>query len=180
MGQKQKILSGLLILLGIVIAYRMMNPFQQETVDRLTYGRATKVATTKAVGPGQPQAQLRLDLFQSPPQNNINVRRDLFQKPSPSVSSKDDEKKPETPKPRPKPKSEQQKVEEHFRRFKAFGSYRHGDKNYLFLQRGKQVLVVTRGDRIDGKYEIETVAEKSATISARNLPSPIKIDFDEL
>ena len=65
-------------------------------------------------------------------------------------------------------------------RFKTFGSFQHGQASYLFLERGKQVLVVTRGDRIDGKYEILEVTEKSVTISAPNLEEPLTIDFDEL
>ena len=43
MNQKQKILLGLLVTLAIALAYRLTNPFEQETVDRLTYTRATKV-----------------------------------------------------------------------------------------------------------------------------------------
>jgi hypothetical protein len=180
MGQKQKILIGLLALLAVAVAYRLMNPFEQASVDRLTYARATKVATTRAAGQAQPQAELRLDLFQSPPQINAKIERDLFQRPSEPISANDTKEKPAETKPPPRPKTDQQKIEEHFKRFKVFGSYRHGKKAYLFLQRGKQVLVVTQGDRIDGKYEIKEVAEKSATISAQNLPAPIKIHFDEL
>ena len=84
-----------------------------------------------------------------------------------------------TPAPKPRPQSDHEKIKEHFQQFKAFGSYQHGKKIYLFLERGKQVLVVSRGDRIDGKYEITEVTEKSATISAVGLSTPLKMDFDE-
>jgi len=180
MNQKQKILLGLLVILAIAIAYRMTNPFEQETVDRLTYARATKVTPAKAADASTLQTQVRLDLFQSPPQSNVTIQRDLFQPPSAAKPSGNDTMAPKAPAPKPRPKSDRERIQEHFQRFKAFGSYQHGKKIYLFLQRGKQVLVVSRGDRIDGKYEITEVAEKSATISAKGLSTPLKVTFDEL
>ena len=178
MNQKQKILLGLLVALAIALAYRLTNPFEQATVDRLTYARATKVAPAKVAGTYQ--AEVRLDLLKSPPQTKVTIQRDLFRPPSTPKPSSDGNIQPEAPAPKPRPKSDREKIEEHFRRFKAFGSYQHGGKIYLFLERGKQVLVVSRGDLIDGKYKITDVAEKSATISAEGLSEPLKINFDEL
>jgi len=180
MSQKQKILLGLLIILAIALAYRLTNPFEQATVDRLTYARATKVTPAIVAGTTQHQAEVRLDLLQSPPQNKVATQRDLFRPSLPPQSSDDGKLKPPALTPEPRSKSDREKIEEHFRRFKTFGSYQHGEKIYLFLERGKQVLVVSRGDLIDGKYKITEVAEKSATISAEGLSTPLKINFDEL
>ncbi len=180
MNQKEKILLGLLVTLAIALAYRLTNPFEQETVDRLTYARATKVASVKAPGAAPHQAQVRLDLFRSPPQSSVTIQRDLFRPPSASKPAGEENMKPKAPAPKPRPKSDRENIQEHFQRFKAFGSYQHGKKIYLFLERGKQVLVVSRGDRIDGKYEIIEVTEKSATISAEGLSTPLKVNFDEL
>jgi len=180
MSQKHKILLGLCVVFAIALAYRLMNPFEQETVERLTFARATRVGPPQASGFMQPHAELRLDLFRSPPESRVTIQRNLFQKPTTPKRASADKPKPRAQKPLPPPKSDRQKIEEHFRRFKAFGSYRHGRTAYLFLQRGKQVLVVTQGDRIDGKYIVKEVSEKSATITANNLPDPLKINFDEL
>ena len=65
MNQKQKILLGLLVTLAIALAYRLTNPFEQETVDRLTYTRATKVAPTRNTDAAPHQAEVRLDLLRS-------------------------------------------------------------------------------------------------------------------
>jgi hypothetical protein len=178
MNQKQKILIGLLVTLAIALAYRLTNPFEQETVDRLTYTRATKVAVTRNTDAAPHQAEVRLDLLRLPPQKTVSVQRDPFR--PPSVPKPAGEDKPASQAQKPQPKSDREKIIEHFQRFKTFGSYRHGDTIYLFLQRDKQVLVVSRGDRIDGRYDITDVAEKSATISAKGLSTPLKIDFDEL
>ena len=134
MNQKQKILLGLLVTLAIALAYRLTNPFEQETVDRLTYVRATKVASAKAADTSPHQTQVRLDLFQSPPQSNVTIQRDLFRPPNAAKPSNDDNIKPEAPAPKPRPKSDREKIQEHFQRFKAFGSYQHGKKIYLFLK----------------------------------------------
>lgn len=180
MSQKHKILIGLCAVLAIALAYRLMNPFEQETVERLTFARATRVAPSQTGSSMPPQAELRLDLFRSPPLRPVSIQRDLFQKPTIPKPASANKPKPQAKEPTPRPKSDRQKIEEHFRRFKTFGSYRHGRTIYLFLQRGKQVLVITRGDRIDGKYLVQEVSEKAATITAANLPGPVKINFDEL
>jgi Tfp pilus assembly protein PilP len=178
MNQKQKILLGLLVTLAIALAYRLTNPFEQGTVDRLTYTRATKVVAAKDADASPHQAEVRLDLLRSPPQKTVSIQRDPFRPPSVPKPAGEDKPAPQAPKPRSK--SEREKIEEDFRRFKTFGSYQHGEDFYLFLERGKQVLVVSRGDLIDGKYKITEVAEKSATISAKGLSAPLKINFDEL
>ena len=180
MNRKQKLLVGLIALLGLALAYRLTHPFDQETVDRLTYARATKVATAQADGDASTQGAVRLDLLQSPPEVGVVVQRDLFRLPTENRSVDTDEMQATAPEPEPPKKTERQMIEEYFERFKIFGSYRHGESIYLFLTRGKQVLVVTRGDRIDGKYGITDLDEKSATISAQGLSTPLKISFDEL
>ena len=178
MNRNKKILLGLLATLAIAIAYRLTNPFEQATTDRLTFGRATKVTSAKTAEESTAQIQIRLDLLQSPPQESVTVHRDLFRPPTVLKAAK--RENPKTPAPEPVPQSAREKIQEQFKRFKRFGSYQHGKKIYLFLERGKQVLIVTRGDRIDGKYEITDVTEKSVTIASRELSEPLEIHFDEL
>ena len=180
MDRKQKLLVGLIALLGLALAYRLTHPFDQGTVDRLTYARATKVAAAQAEGDASAQGVVRLDLLQSPPEVGVAVQRDLFRPPTENRSVDTDEMQATEPEPEPPPRTARQMIEEHFESFKIFGSYRRGETIYLFLVRGKQVLIVTRGDRIDGKYGITDLDEKSATISAQGLATPLKISFDEL
>jgi Tfp pilus assembly protein PilP len=180
MDRKQKLLVGLIALLGLALAYRLTHPFDQGTVDRLTYARATKVAAAQAEGDASAQGVVRLDLLQSPPEVGVAVQRDLFRPPTDKRSVDTDEMQATEPEPEPPPRTARQMIEEHFESFKIFGSYRRGENIYLFLVRGKQVLIVTRGDRIDGKYGITDLDEKSATITAQELATPLKISFDEL
>lgn len=178
MSRNQKILLGLLVILALALAYRLTNPFEQETVDRLTYARATKVIPAKTAA--ESRAEVRIDLLQSPPRSDVAIQRDVFRPPDAGRSKAKDDIQPPAAEPQAPPKTERQKIQEHFRQFKAFGSYRKGDDITIFLERGKQVLVVTRGDRIDGKYQVTDLAEKSITISAEGVSSPLQINFDEL
>jgi len=178
MPRKQKILLGLLVVLALALVYRLTSPYEQETVERLTYARATRVAPPKSAG-GAADV-VRLNLLQVPPRSKVDVQRDLFRPPPAAAASSTPATKPQAPVPPPPPKTERQKIQEHFQGFKTFGSYRHGKDVYLFLERGKQVLIVTRGDRIDGKYEITDLNEKSITITAKGLSQPLQIDFEEL
>jgi hypothetical protein len=176
MPRKQKILMGLLVTLALALAYRLTNPFEQETVQRLPYARATRVTPPKSASDSE--TKLRLGLLESPPKYNIALQRDLFRPPKAAATS-EKTVKPQASAPKPPPKTEREKIQDQFRRFIAFGSYRYGDEIYIFLERGKQVLIVTRGDRIDGQYTITDLTEKSITITAKGLSAPLKIDFNE-
>ena len=176
MPRKQKILLGLLVALALALVYRLTNPFEQETVDRLPYARATRVTPPQSASASG--TELHLALLESPPKHEITIQRDLFQPPKAAASSATTNT-PQPSAPMPPPKTERDLVQDYFRNFKAFGSYRYGDEIYIFLERGKQVLIVTRGDRIDGKYTITDLTEKSITVTAKGLSQPLKIDFDE-
>jgi hypothetical protein len=179
MNRNQKILLGLVVLLAVTLAYRLSNPFKQDTVDRLTYAPARTVASGKEQTEFQDEELISLALLRSPPRSEVTIRRNLFQPPAATKPPKANDRKSQQPAPPPRPQSPQEKVREHFSSFKTFGSFRHGLETYLFLERGKQVLVVTKGDRIDGRYTILDLTEKSVTISAAEMEAPLKIDFDE-
>lgn len=180
MKRNHKILLGLLAVLALTLIYRLTNPFEQGTVERLPHTPAKRVAATKADSAARIEARVRLDLLQSPPRQEVTIQRNLFE--PPPAAEPPDENGGETPPPTPEPRplSAREKIQAHFQRYKSFGIYRHGRETHLFLQRDKQVLVVTRGDRIDGKYEITDIAENSVTIKAQELPEPLKIDFEAL
>ena len=180
MNRNQKILAALVAILALTLAYRLTNPFQQETVERLTYAPARSVAPPKAESGMADQEGVRVDLLRSPPKPVVAIHRDPFQPPRAAEPASAEDQKPPQAAPPPKPKSAREKIREQLRRFKTFGSFQHGGETYLFLERGKQVLVVTRGDRIDGKYEILEVADKSVTLQAPNMEEPLTVDLDEL
>jgi hypothetical protein len=65
-------------------------------------------------------------------------------------------------------------------RFKVFGSFRQNDQASLFLQRGKQVLIVNVGDRIDGKFKIESIDGRTVVVAAPETDASFTFTFEEL
>ena len=50
----------------------------------------------------------------------------------------------------------------------------------LFLERGKQILVIRKGDRIYGKYIVKEITQKELTLTALNINEDIHIDLSGL
>ena len=53
-------------------------------------------------------------------------------------------------------------------------------KSVQYYRRGKEVLVVRKGDRIDGKYTVEDITDQTVTLKARQLDEPLYIVVGEL
>ena len=183
LGNQHKILIGLVLFLVVLLMYRVLNPYRQETVARLTYGRTTKItpsAPKTAYGRNaQRPTTVMTALFTNPPRVVAKTNRDPFRKaaqPAPVRASQ-----PVNPKPPPAAKpSALDQAKKRLGRFKVFGSFRQKERKSLFLQRGKQVLVITEGDRIDGKFKIESIDGNTAVVSTSDLDTPFEFEFEEL
>ncbi len=182
LDKKQKLLIGLTLLLVVMLTYRLMRPYRQQTVAKLTYGPTTRItpSTEKADGRSDSALPVKIstDLMASPLRLDPKVFRDPFQRPTPKVTGRSPE--PADPKPAPRVATSDERAREKLDRFKAFGSFRQGDRDALFLQRGKQVLVINVGDRIDGKFKIEAIDGRRVVVSAPDMPTSFQFEFEEL
>lgn len=181
LDKKLKILIGLALILVVMLTYRMANPFRQQTVSKLTYGRTNKIVSSPAKddqGKNQNQPTLiRADLMAPPPRLDSKVHRDPFRRPVPKTPARAPKPAEKRPQPLTTP---DEGAREKLQRFKVFGTFHQGDRVSLFLQRGKQVLVVNTGDRIDGKYKIEAIEGRRVVVSTPDLPSSFQFEFEEL
>ena len=182
LDKKQKLLIGLTLLLVAMLAYRLARPFEQQTVSKLTFGRTTKIISSSAKADSRSDstlsAKINTDLMAPPPRLDPSVLRDPFRRPTPKVTARSPE--PADRQPAPRIATPDERAREKLDRFKAFGSFRQGDRDALFLQRGKQVLVINVGDRIDGKFKIEAIDGRSVVVSAPDMPAPFQYEFEEL
>ncbi|MBL0714201.1 MAG: hypothetical protein JJV98_10915 [Desulfosarcina sp.] len=173
---KHKVLIGLVLFLAALMTYRIINPYRQQTVSKLTYGRTNIIAAVSSVDAERP-TKVMSALFAHPPQLDVKVGRDPFRRlPKPSAiqaSGLIDNKPP------PREVLPLDRMKEQLRRFKVFGSFRQGDRTSLFLQRGKQVLIVSKGDRIDGEFKIESLDGHSVVVSTRDT-EPFEFIFEEV
>lgn len=184
MDRSQKILLALGIIFLLTLAYRVLNPFRQPVVAQLTHTGKPAPAkdTPKAEGArraADPEtAVVNLAVFLQPPESQAAVYRDPFTPgtappivataPPATASALAPEEGPEA------------QLRRDLERFQVFGRLEQGGNTSLFLQRGKQVLVVRKGDRLEGRYVIEDLTENSITVSAEGLPAPVEVFLEDL
>lgn len=182
MDNPKKLLIVLTLILAVMLAYRVFNPLEQATVAKLTYGRTNKIASsaTNANGsPGTaPPTRAMAHLSAVPEPLGDEVYRDPFRRP---VGKDSNVARPApTPPPAPRIATPDERAREQLGRFKTFGTFRQNGRESLFLQRGKQILVVNVGARIDGQYEIQAINGPTVVIMAPGLPQPFEFKFDEI
>jgi hypothetical protein len=190
MDNKKKLLTVLLFVLAALVVYRLMNPFRQERVAQLTHtgksaGESRKVSTQSSPAAQLKDADFLLALLQRPPQHSGRVLTPGFwgpgDRPLPGASTP-----PETA-----PDSDAAtaslapldpvlQVKQELSQFRIFGFFKSRGELALFMERGKEILVVRKGDRIDGVYRVEEITPQVLTIRAENIDEAVHIDLGEL
>ncbi|MBW2741054.1 MAG: hypothetical protein JRE64_19920 [Deltaproteobacteria bacterium] len=185
MDRKKKILAILAVIFVISLVYRIMNPFKQEKVTVLKYTGSHGQKTTPKPIPTKAKKKsfssyVMLDLFTNPPEHSDKVIKNIFFKKKPAkkktlIDSKYNMKTNVLTVEDPV-----EKIKKELSKFRIFGSHESGDGIVLFLERGKQIIVIRKGDRIDGKYLVEKITKQLVTISADNIDEKLHIDLGEL
>jgi hypothetical protein len=189
MDNKKKLLTVLLFVLAALLVYRLMNPFRQQRVDQLTY-------TGKSAGESRPvdsqnspmglpqEADFLLGLLQTPPERSGRVTNPGFW--GPGDRPLQDESPPGT-----EPDSDAGadsanatldptlQVKQDLSQFRIFGFFKSRGELALFMERGKEILVVRKGDRIDGVYLVADITPQVLTIRAENIDEAVHIDLGE-
>ncbi len=179
-------------LLIISIMYRVLNPFEQQTVDQLTYnGTKTdkiKIQTKKNIthekqSPSQDlvfkflnkskiSATVYNDLFRiyyPPEKSDKNHQIDVLSKRDIQEGQKSDSVKT----------NPVQQIRDYLCSYKIYGTYKSEDIKAVFLSKNKLVLVAKTGDRLDGKYLIDDIQENYIKIRALDLNETIHLDMRE-
>ncbi|MBN1106850.1 MAG: hypothetical protein JXL84_25835 [Deltaproteobacteria bacterium] len=186
-GRKKTLLAVLLCLFAVSLTYRILNPYKQERVTRLTYtGRDGEPSRARAAGPKAGEAvvsrEVMMDLFLNPPPHSGKVRNNIFFRSKEIVTqakaAPSAEAKVIAPVGKQAPVIDKRlQVQEELSHFKSFGFMQQGKQKILFLERGKDILVIREGDRIAGKYLVKGITEKVLTIRAENIDEDIRIDL---
>ena len=190
MDRKKKILLVLFALLIVSVVYRYRHPFEQQRVRRLKYApgktssvsRRGKKARLTRHGNNKYATLSNLNLFLRPPRHSAAVIRNLF------FNSQPIEKKTVPPvRPAPSTMPQQamktqdplQQAMEELSRFRVFGSFENNGKIVLFIERGRDILVVRKGDWIDGRFQVKEIKPDSITIWARDIGKTINVALDQ-
>lgn len=192
MDRKKIILVVLVAIFIISLVYRIMHPFKQESVTELTYvGKRVVVKSIK--GPSDLSSErassgetnVLLGLFLNPPKHEAKVIKNVFEATTAkkAISPADTARQQDQQKAAPvtaKKESPLESAQQDLSRFNVFGMFERKDEKIVFLERGKEVLVVRKGDRIDGKYLVENITDKRVTLKVRQVNEPVYIMVGEL
>jgi len=189
--RKKIILFLLLTLLAGSIIYRVQHPFEQKRVSRLNYGnsKASPLARADQTPRGKDGRRVSggaslsdIKLFLDPVKHSGVVIRDPF-------FEKEIQVKHAAPSPVPTPTSSTQwpkpvedpvqKVKRELSQFRVFGSFESNGETVLFMERGRDILVVRKGDWIDGRFQLKDISSHSISIWASEIGEDVHIALDE-
>jgi hypothetical protein len=185
--KKKTLLFVLMVIFAASLVYRLQHPYRQKKVTRLTYSGSRKRVIVKKQRPKEGELQkapgIMLALYSKPPEHHGEVIHNPFFKPREEKMSDSSppgvrNSHPENPV-KPPDEDPRARVERELSRFRVFGSYKGEGKSMIFLQRGKDVLVVQAGDVIDGKYLIKHIEGNSLDLWAEEIQQDIHIDLSD-
>jgi hypothetical protein len=187
MDRNKKILYTLVIVLGLTLAYRVFYPFQQEEVATLKYRDGAQGLTSHKIpqngGNPHPTPVVKLSLLENPAQRSRDVIRNPFFEEKPLESVKNPEPIPEPKEPEPvKPAAPDpmETVNRDLGQMKVFGYYEGLGDTKLFVERGREILVISKGDKIDGKYLVKEIGNTWVTLSAEHIGQDVHIDLSSM
>ncbi|MFH2066783.1 MAG: hypothetical protein ABIK15_16410 [Pseudomonadota bacterium] len=193
MDKKKAILIALAALFVMTLVYRIMNPYRQKTVSSLTYTSGNlRTAGNKPVnGPDMStdiHAVVMLDRLMNPEQQTVRVFRNIFDKKAPAgdarpsipadtVPSRETPESVNTPIPK---EPEQDRMIKDLSQLAVFGASESNGRKLIFLERGKDILIVRKGDIIDGQYRVENISDRSITFRSEIQGQSVTMDISDL
>lgn len=187
MDRKKIILASLLIIFAIFFVYRLTHPFKQEKLDQLTYTNedrrrkvTVKIDTLPETNYKPSNFHTIFSKFLNPPALSGDVVKNPFyqKKELPEIEKKNDMEEIDKEEPAGM-KDPLVQVNKELSQFKVLGSFESEGEKAIFLGRGREMMVVRVGDRIDGKYLIQNISDASVTLKAENINETVHIDMSE-
>ncbi len=181
MDRNKIILAGLSVIFMLTLTYRLLNPFEQTTVAQLTNKGQRASQPTSETAPSSTDASDRIRLaadsyLKAQPVTAEDIQRDPFDTPEVAAAPAPAPEEPIEP----ESEGPEDAARNALETFKVFGSFSRGDENVLFLERKKQIILIRKGDLIDGIYRVDDFSEDSLTVTAETLASPVQIRLEDI
>ncbi len=182
MDKRKKILLVLLVVFLIILIFRIMNPYTQKRVSKLTNTGKRKQAALKTVytsGKEEPVeiSSVMLNLLSNPPRHSGTMHKNIFFKENHNM---DTVFKPiESDAVLASVKDPARQIKEELSQLRVFGFYKEEKELALFFEKGNNIMIVRKGDRIDGKYFVENITKDSIFLRAENIDEAIHIDLEK-
>jgi len=186
--KKKTLLTVCICLLAISVLYRLTHIYQQPRMTALIYtGEKTAAGSSKIVKKVIPSnaetSMINLNLFINPRSHSRDIKRNIFsehtaaaeqEKPA-GGDQKSTTQEGETPTPNP-----EDQIKDDLSTFKSFGYAERGGEKILFIEKGKQIMLIRKGDRIEGKYIVKDLNQKELTLLVIANNEVVHIDLSQL
>jgi hypothetical protein len=188
-NNKKRILALLIFLLAVSLVWRVTHPYKQPKVDALKYSggeteKPDKKASRKEPGASSvEESLLKLDMFLNPPAHSREQRRDLFSEQEGMDDSgvlSGETMIDKASGDNTTAAGSESRVEDELSTFRSFGYMERGGERILFLEKGKQIMLVRKGDRIEGKYLVKEITKNELTLTVIPGNESIHIDLSGL
>jgi hypothetical protein len=174
MNRQKMFLALLLVAFAIAVAYSFMGRPRQKSVAKLKYAPGMRVDAYRTINKDRDDTKLRLELLDRDMPRFAGFRRNIFRpvfsnemklaavplkplKPAPPA--------PPPPPPPPVEKTPAQIAMEEVGQFAFLGYLQKENRRTVFLTKNNEIVLVKKGDKIVGKYEVADISENMMRIA---------------
>jgi hypothetical protein len=188
-NKKKSILALLILLFALSLIYRVTHPYKQPKVDALKYSGGETATPEKKAGRKDSGASsveeslVKLDLFLNPPVHSREQRRDLFSEQAGldnSAMRSAENRVDQASGDNTSAAGSEAGVEDDLSSFRSFGYMERGGERILFIEKGKQIMLVRKGDTIEDKYLVKEITKNELTLTVIPGNESVHIDLSGL
>ncbi len=172
MNRQKLLLSVLVLILALSIAYSYWKMPRQKSVPTLTYtpGTAAKPRTPSPT-PFSNETKLRLDMLHREAEKFSGFKKNIFGPLTQEKSEKPPRHRKRAAKPLPLPPPApipvQPPIQRDMAQFTFMGFLKKGNNKTIFLSSNNEIFLVKKGDIIAGKYRVENISEDMLSIRSQ-------------
>jgi hypothetical protein len=186
--KRKLILAVFVCLFAMSLVYRLTHIYKQPKATTLTYTKekavtGDKKAVQKDVTTSAQAPMIKLDMFLNPPAHSRDVKKNIFSGQAAPVEHEKvsletvTETKPVGVSPA---ENAEDQIKDDLSAFRSFGYAERGGQKTLFIEKGKQIMLIRKGDRIEGKYIVKDITQNELTLLVIASNEIVHIDLSQL
>ncbi len=169
MNRQKLLLSLLLVLLALSVAYSYWKMPRQKSVAKLTYGPGSTAKSRMVTAkPLPPEMRVRLDLLDREPESFSGFKKNIFgaigQGKTVPVKHAAKASNPVVHLPAPPPVPQISPVQRDMAQLTFLGFLKKDNKKTIFLSGNNEIFLVKKGDTIMGRYLVADITDEALTI----------------
>jgi hypothetical protein len=186
--KKKTILTICLCIFAVSLIYRVTHLYKQPKVATPIYtGEKAKSGTKKVlrkdIVASSEASTVSLDLFLNPPTHSKEAKKNIFSEQAAIEAQGKSSDKPAAgsgPTIESTAANAENQIKDDLSEFKSFGYAERNGQKILFLEKGTQIMLVRKGDKIEGKYLVKDITQKELTLLVIANNEIVHIDLSQL